>query len=145
MVLTEYDYLEKINSYTLEDWRPLLELIPQIEKVEEFGDCSEALELIEQGIIEMDPYDEDEIVDKFREVIYAIPIIIDFGWGSWDEGREMVRNKYFDYDSVDIPTKCKIITAIARSDRFSLGALVEAFESGLILKLLKSIEYQLFK
>ena len=143
-VLKEHNYLERINSYTMEDWKPLLKLIPEIEKVEQFGDDTEAMELLEQGILDMEPYDEHEIVERFREVIYSIPIAIDFNWPGWDEGREMVSNEYFDYDTVDIPTKCKVITAIARSDRFSSGALVNAFESGLILKLLKSIEFQLF-
>ncbi len=122
----------------------MLKLIPEIEKVEQFGDCTEAMELLEQGIIEMEQYEVHEIVERFREVIYSIPIAIDFNWPGWDEGREMVSNQYFDYDTIGIPTKCKVITAMARSDRFSPGALVEAFESGLILKLLKSIEFQLF-
>ncbi len=55
----------------------------------------------------------------------------------------MANDKNFDFDSVDIPTKCKLITAIVRNDRFCEGALVSAFESGLILKILKSIKRQL--
>jgi hypothetical protein len=48
-----------------------------------------------------------------------------------------------EYIPVDIPEKCKIIAAIVRNDRFSSGRLVEAFESGMMLKVLKSIEKEL--
>lgn len=52
----------------------------------------------------------------------------------------MAGDESFDFDSADLIKKCKLITAIVRNDRFCEGALVSAFESGLILKILKSIE-----
>jgi hypothetical protein len=55
----------------------------------------------------------------------------------------MVSDENFDYDSIDIPTKCKIITAIVRNDRFCSGRLIEAFESGMMLRVLKSIKREL--
>lgn len=137
------NYIEKINSYTEQDWQPLLELIPKIEKIDKFGDDSEAMKLLKQGIIDMNPYEEHPIVQQFRDVVYSIPIMINFDWAAWDEGREIVSNEDFDYDSIDIPTKCKIITAIVRNDRFCSGRLIEAFESGMMLKVLKSVEKQL--
>jgi len=142
-VLKPDNYIERINSYTGQDWKPLLDLIPKIEAVEKFGDDSESIKLLEQGIISMYPYVEHEILEEFRDVIYSIPIVIDFNWGAWDEGREMVRDDNFDYDSIDIPTKCKIITAIVRNDRFCSGRLVDAFETGMMLKVLKSVQKQL--
>ena len=137
------NYIEKINSYTQQDWKPLLDLIPKIEKVEKFGDDTEATKLLEKGIIHMNPYVEHEIVEEFREICYQIPIIIGFNWGAWDEGREIVSDENFDYDTIDIPTKCKIITAIVRNDRFCSGVLISYFESGMMLKVLKSIQNQL--
>jgi len=142
-LLKEDNFIEKITSYSEQDWKPLLGLIPKIEKVEKFGDDSEAMKLLEQGIIDMNPYEENEVVEEFRQVCYTIPIMIDFNWGSWDEGRAIVSDNNFDYDTIDIPTKCKIITAIVRNDRFCSGRLVEAFESGMMLKVLKSIRKQL--
>lgn len=137
------NYIEKINSYTEQDWQSLLELIPKIEKIDKFGDDSEAMKLLKKGIIDMNPYEEHPIVQQFRDVVYSIPIMIDFDWAAWDEGREIVSDEDFDYDSIDIPTKCKIITAIVRNDRFCSGRLIEAFESGMMLKVLKSVEKQL--
>lgn len=139
-VLKPENYIESINSYSKLDWKPLLDLITKIEKVEKFGDDSEAMKLLERGIIDMNPYVEHEIVEEFRQVCYAIPIIIDFNWSAWDEGRKIVSDDDFDYDTIDSPTKCRIITAIVRNDRFCSGRLVEAFESGMMLKVLKSIE-----
>ena len=53
------------------------------------------------------------------------------------------RDKEFDFNVIDIPKKCKLVTAIIRNDRFCEGALISAFESGLILKILKSIKLQI--
>ena len=142
-VLKETGYREKIISYSEQDWQPLLDLIPEIEKVDQFGDDSEAMKLLEQGIIDMNPYEEHPIVQQFRDVVYSIPIMIDFNWGTWDEGRAIVSDDNFDYDTIDIPTKCKIITAIVRNDRFCSGRLIEAFESGMMMKVLKSIQSEL--
>lgn len=70
-------------------------------------------------------------------------------FGAWKGGRQ-VGNSFtapwcelsadYDFDSLDLVTKCKLITAIVRSDRFSEGALVSAFNSGVVLRILKSIE-----
>ena len=142
MILKENNYIETINSFTKSDWLPLLHLIPKIIKEKKFGDNTEAIELLEQGIIDKNPYEERPIVQEFRDVVYSIPIMIDFNWAAWDEGRHILSNEDFDYDSIDIPTKCKILTAIVRNDRFCSERLVEAFESGMILKVLNSIRKQ---
>ena len=76
-------------------------------------------------------------------IVYRLPIIISFDWGAWEEGRKIASNDDFDLDTLDLPAKCKLITAIVRSDRFCEGTLVSAFESGLILRILKSIEKQI--
>jgi len=136
------DYAKIINSYTKEQWKPLLDLIPIIENTEKFGKVGGG-EKGEEGVFKM-PYSiPSEIVVRFEEIVYQIPTIINFDWSEWGEGREMLNNKDIDFDSFDIPTKCKMITAIVRNDRFCEGALVGAFESGLILRLLKSIRRQL--
>ncbi len=72
-----------------------------------------------------------------------MPVIIDFAWGCWVEGSRIAKDIDFNYGTIDIPTKCKLITAFVRNDRFFDGALVEVFESGLMLKILKSIEKEL--
>ncbi|HNR41480.1 MAG TPA: DUF6508 domain-containing protein [Bacteroidales bacterium] len=141
-VLKDDNYREKINSYTKQDWKPLFDLIPLIEQTDKFGDDTEAMKSLEKGIFIMDPYEEHHVVEQFREAVYAIPVMIDFDWSAWDEGRKIVSDDNFDYDSIDIPTKCKIISAIVRNDRFCSGRLVSAFETGMMLKVLRSIQRQ---
>lgn len=68
--------------------------------------------------------------------------MIDFDWGSRDEGLIIAGDVNFDFDTIDIPAKCKLLSAIVRNDRFCEGALVSAFKSGQVPKMLKSITKQ---
>lgn len=139
MVLDEKTCGDQIDSFRHQDWQPLLELIPEIENTSSFGQWSGG-EKDGEGAIRFPYCVPGPIVSQFVEIVYAIPIIISFDWGSWDEGRKIASDENFDFDTTDLLTKCKLITAIVRNDRFCEGALVSAFESGLILKILKSIE-----
>lgn len=141
MVLEEENHIEVINSYTEEDWAPLLELIPGIENTVSFGTCVVG-EPDEDGVASFPYYEKAEVVERFLDLVYRMPIVIDFDWGEWDEGREFLNDESFDFDSVDIPTKCKLITVIVRNDRYNEGALVGAFEKGIILEILKSVKEQ---
>ncbi len=141
MYLNESNYIETINGFSTSDWKPLLDLIPEIEKTSPFG-AMKGGEKNAEGIMVMPYWIESLVVSRFHKIVCDMPIIIDFDWSFWDEGRKMARNENFNFNSIDIPTKCKIITAIVRNDRFCEGALVSAFESGLILKILKSIRQQ---
>ena len=136
MLLDENNYKEQIHAFTQQDWQPLIELIPKVESTSKFGEWEEENILFPYCI-------EAPIVSQFLHIVYRLPIIISFDWGAWEEGRKIASNDDFDLDTLDLPAKCKLITAIVRSDRFSEGTLVSAFESGLILRILKSIEKQI--
>jgi len=139
--LTKENYKEKIESMTLEDWKPLLDLIPVIEETETFTE-PRAVSYTDDNILSYNPPIEAPVIYTFLEIVYQIPIIIDFDWAQWDEGRELADNPDTDFDSIDIPTKCKLITAFVRNDRFCDGALASRFEDGTILRVLKSIRNQ---
>ncbi len=141
-VLKENNYIQAINSYTNEDWKPLLDLIPKIEQTKSFGEAVGG-GMDKDGAFHIPNWSSAEIVYEFLEIVYEIPIVIDFDWARWDEGRKMASDENFDYDTVDIPTKCKLITAFVRNDRFCDGALSDAFERGTMIKILKSIKKQL--
>jgi hypothetical protein len=141
-MLNEENYVEIINGFTRTHWKPLLDLIPEIERTAKFGEMK-AGEKDKDGVIQMPFIHASPVVSRFSQIVYDLPIIISFDWGKWHEGREIVNNNNFNFNSIDIPTKCKIITAIVRNDRFCEGALNTAFESGFILKILKSIESQI--
>jgi hypothetical protein len=144
MVLNEKDCNGEINAFTYEDWQPLLALIPEIERTSKFGEWL-GFNADKEGVIQLPYCVPASIVNQFLEIVYAMPIVIDFSWGNWDEGRKIASDDNFDFNTIDLVTKCKLITAIARNDRFCEGALVSAFESGLILKILKSIEKEILK
>lgn len=130
---------QQIRSYTRKDWQPLIDLIPSIENTVVFGGW-ESEQKLDDGCISLPLWCKTEpIVDQFIEAVYFIPIIICFNWSKWNNGRKIAKTN-FDFDTVDLVTKCKLISAIVRNDRFCEGALVSAFNSGLILKILKSIE-----
>ena len=148
-VLNQNNYLEKINAYTLLVWKPLFDLIPEIEAQKEFGQIVVPEINPEEGDQDGTPraffmpyFIENPVVDKFRIIAYQIPIIIDFDWGHWREGEKIFQDEDFDYDTIDIPTKCKLLTAFVRSDRFNDGYLVSVFEKGVVVKILKSIQKQ---
>ena len=88
-------------------------------------------------------YEPASVVSRFLEIVYDIPIMISFDWGSWDDGERMVNDEKFDFDTIDLVTKCKVVTALVRNDRYCEGTLVSAFESGLILEILRSIEREI--
>jgi len=142
MFLTKDNFIEKIQSFKVLDWKPLMELIPIIERTGKFSEIDGEVK-IKDGVMILPHENQHDVVCRFQDIAYKMPIIIDFDWGSWDEGRKMLNDESFDYDSIDILTKCKLITAIVRNDRFCEGALVDAFESGQILKILKAIEKQI--
>lgn len=133
-VIQEENHVEIINSYTAEDWKPMLDLIEEIEKAESFYTLDESV---------FDPYNYSPVVDKFTNLMYEIPLMINFNWGKWVEGKEIYAMRDFDFDSIDIPTKCKLLTALVRSERFNAGELAIAFDDGKILKILISIRNQL--
>ncbi len=142
MLLDENNYKEQIHAFTQQDWQPLIELIPKVESTSKFGEWASA-EKNEEETIQFQDCIEETIVSQFLDIVYRLPIIISFDWGAWEEGREIASNDDFDHDTLDLPTKCKLITAIVRNNRFCDGVLVSAFESGLILRILKSIERQI--
>ncbi len=138
MQLNEKNCKDWINNLSYRDWQPLFSLIPEIEKTTNFGEWRGG-ETDEEGVTQFPYIDESFVVSKFLAIVYDIPIIISFNWVEWEEGRRMLNDENFDFDTIDIVTKCKLITAIVRSDKFIEGNLVLAFESDKILKILKSI------
>lgn len=127
-----------------EAWKPLLDLIPEIERIKKYQMEIQPGRASEDGITYHLPvYQTAEVVWRFEKLAYETGIIINFDWPGWNEGRRIVTDPEFDFDSIDITTKCKVITAIVRNNRFCEGTLAGAFQSGLILKVLKSIQKQL--
>ncbi len=94
-ILKEHNHQKIINAYTLSDWKPLLDLIPRIERQKSFSKRRDNIRS-EKNIIIMPLSVEEPIVGEFREVVNQIPIMIDFDWGGWHEGCKMASEENFD-------------------------------------------------
>lgn len=143
MVLEENNYKEKINKFTYQDWEPLIELIPKIESTSKFSERPGPEKDSKGTLISYGDSLKPPIISEFIKIIYNLPIVIDFDWSSWKDGQEIISNENFNLDKLDLPTKCKLATVLARKDRFCDGVLASVFESGFILRILKSIERQI--
>ena len=142
IILSEQNCTEIINSNPKSHWQPLLDLIPEIKAKLKFSIVPK-IEQDKDGVIIVPPFSAAEVVGKFQYTFEELGLMISFDWGSWIEGREILEGKSFDFDAIDIPTKCKLISMIIRNNRFCDGYLVSTFESGLMLQVLESIERQL--
>jgi ADP-ribosylglycohydrolase len=77
-----------------------------------------------------------ETVDKFRQDLYHLNMIIDFDWTQWiGEGKKYIDNHEL-LATTDITVLQKLFTSIVRSERFSEGLLGDMIDNGIILDLL---------
>ena len=80
-VIDEKDCSERINALTLQDWQPLLALIPEIENTSKFGEWVGGGKN-KEGVFYLPHFVPAPIVSKFLDIVYDIPIIIRFARGS---------------------------------------------------------------
>ena len=128
------------KTFSAKHWQPLLDLITPLEQETSFGHVVEGE--TKEGVMHFPYIVESELIGKFRETVNRLGIMVIFDWGAWKEGYDMLTDVTFDFDSTDIPTKCKLITAAIRADRFNEGFLVYTFASGQMLRILESIRRQ---
>lgn len=76
--------------------------------------------------VELDPLAHDAM-----RFLYDHHLIIPFNWSEWDDGRELFRSTQEDrFTTLDRQTVLKLLTAVARNDRFNEGAWAGLFEDG---------------
>jgi len=135
--LQEFD--KNISNITQEQWKQLFKLIPIISRTKNFGKFSPIKKTIDGNMIL--PYMQpSKIVQRFHHIVYDIGTIHPFDWMEWDEGKKLLDNSKTDFDKLDIKTLCMLITTIVRNDRFSDGYLVQCFNEGIILKIIKAMK-----
>lgn len=111
-----------------------------IKSIDEYkGLWSDDLSTKEDGVISYIPWTAP-IAYEAMKFLYDNDLIIDFDWGEWDEGREFFKNKNPDkYNTLNKEWVLKLLTAVARNDRFCDGAWAGLFESGDAQKLFKRL------
>ncbi|MBK8055438.1 MAG: hypothetical protein IPK35_19750 [Saprospiraceae bacterium] len=63
-----------------------------------------------------------------------------FDWAAWEDGKNILLNPDFEYNTLDLISLCKLLTVIIRADRFNEGYLVSCFEKGIVLKIITALE-----
>jgi len=107
------------------DWDRLFELIPEIERTQDFRGHT-------------------EIISKTASVISELRINPAFDWMAWKEGEAMATSRNHDYSQLDTITSCKLLAAIIRADRFTDGFLADCFERGVIAKILRALKNNVY-
>ena len=133
---------ENIDKITIEDWKELIDLIPDIEKTNEFGTLVISSTENENYFPFMD---SSEIVDTFIKLVCDKNMVQVFDWMEWKEGQDILEKGEGDYSEFGFITLVKLITTIVRNDRFCEGYLVHKFEDGTILKILNRVKFLITK
>jgi hypothetical protein len=134
------EFSKHLKSITAGQWDTLFCLIPEIERTEVFGWVVES-KLQPDGSYTFPYWNEADIVTRVSEIIYSRLMITPvYDWMKWEEGRELLDSEV-DFKNLDSISICKLLTAIYRMDRFSEGHLVTMFNEGIMLKLIKGLEY----
>ncbi|MGJ1383941.1 DUF6508 domain-containing protein [Sphingobacterium siyangense] len=77
------------------------------------------------------------------DIVHFSPILQkNLNWMNWDEGEKMVNDENFDFNSIDTLTKCKLMSAICRAERFSDGAIRHYVLNGTMLRIINSIKQE---
>ena len=132
MLTEEVQLKNHLRGIVPSDWQRLFDLIPKVENATQFGKWDTANVTA--------PYVmPSEEVNLFFDTVYDLGLIVVFDWGSWEEGFKAWKQKAYNFHQMTLPQLCKMLTLLVRGDRFHEGLLVEAFERGLILNILKAI------
>lgn len=96
------------------------------------GDADEA------GVIHMPWVDYDPTVLEFLRALSTNGWVVPFDWPSWLPGAQRLVEPG-GIEEADVEALQRLLTAIVRQDRFVEGALAGAFESGLLVRILRRI------
>lgn len=95
-------------------------------------------ERLDNGAVTMPWVDMNELAAEAMHFLYDNALVVGFtgadmafDWAAWDEGRAIFQDPAADrFDHLDRMTLLKLLTAIARNDRFCEGAWANLFEEG---------------
>lgn len=132
----------QINSLSIDDWNRFFNMIPEIEQSKTFGIIRGGDEIM-NDVIEMPYWDWTTVTQKFVKTMYDIKLVLNFDWGAWKEGSELLKDDNTDFENLDAETLCKLLTSLIRADRFNDGLLVANFENGKILIIVNALKHKI--
>lgn len=116
---------QHLETLSPKDWYRLFDLIPEIERTQDFRGYA-------------------EIRSKTVSVISELRINPVFDWMQWKEGEAMATSGNYDYSQLDTITLCKLLAAIIRADRFTEGFLADCFDRGIIAKIVRALKNNVY-
>ncbi len=83
------------------------------------------------GVTVMPWVENGPLIEEALHFLYDNHLMIPFDWGRWDEGRAIFNSDDPNrFSTLDRLTVLKLLTAVARNDRFSPGAWAAFFDHG---------------
>lgn len=138
--MIEIEHFEShINQLSEKDWERLFCLKTEILATKQFGtfyDCK----TLENGVLTFPYWERSDVVEKTANVISGLKLTPVFDWAAWEDGKNILLNPDFEYNTLDLISLCKLLTVIIRADRFNEGYLVSCFEKGIVPKIIKALE-----
>lgn len=132
--------IDSFNNLTSEDHATLKDLNRRIQSHQGPWGEIRGGEPDGSGVLEMPYAVHDPLIDEFVSLWYEKDLVILFDWSSWQEGRDWYANENDEkYETLDIETALKLLTAVIRNSRFNDGALLDAFESGVFPKIINKL------
>ncbi len=123
-------YAAHLAQVSGRNWRALREALARVEATASFGTWTDSTQQAD-GTWLM-PYttlsDESE---QFLRAFGGLGFHLPFDWMDWERGRTLARDPEL-LDAATPAEAAMLIVALSRSDRFVEGALLDAFDSGLI-------------
>ena len=133
--MSEWD--DAVAQLTEDDWDNIQALNARIQSHTGSWGRFEGGNQVRPGVFRMPSARPDPLIEEFVALWYRLNLVLPFNWGGWDKGRELFASSDSTrYDKLDKQTTLKLLTALIRSDRFTAGALLGAFESGDMPKIL---------
>lgn len=124
----------------MEQIRELVRFLPSLEdpdfKAGEFHGAEETGE----GVFNMPYVAYSKLADEFVQAAYDHGWVLrGFDWPKWAQSREAetLRDDEATLASATSEQLARLLTVVIRQDRFVEGALLDAFESGLILRIVR--------
>lgn len=94
----------------------------------------------EAGVLIFPWVEQYPLIQDFVAFMYENNLMVKFSWTEWQEGRDWYAlDDVSKYEKLDIQTALMLLTAVIRNDRFSDGALVNVFETGVFPKIIQKL------
>ncbi len=124
----------------IEGLRAIARFLPDLERPDfRAGEVSGG-EQTEPGVFNMPFVEHSPVVNALVETAYQHGLILqDFDWRQWKQSSEAqkLRDNSDQLSEATAEQLCRLLTVVVRSDRLVDGALLDAFASGLILRIVR--------